>query len=86
MMDNHEKRVRQACEELHCDPFDKAAQAKIRKVLGATTEIGSTPMPAHDYRRQVRIACDDLYDEPTDLEAQRMLLALLSANGQRRVI
>ena len=79
MTTNSVRQVRAACDELYCDPFDEAARAHVRDLLGGQAG-GATALSPDEYCRQVRIACDDLYDEPTDSTALRTLRALVSVD------
>ena len=77
MADRFPVAVRTACDDLHSDPGDPVARARLRELLGSSAG-GTLWTSEREQRRRVKIACDDLYLDPLDADAQQNLLMLLT--------
>lgn len=77
MADRFAVAVRTACDDVHTDPDDAVARARLRELLGASAG-GALWTSVKEQRRRLKIACDDLYLDPADTDAQQNVLLLLT--------
>ncbi|MBY6388535.1 hypothetical protein HG717_32145 [Rhodococcus erythropolis] len=79
--------IREACDDLYCDPDDPALTSRLLQLLASTSASSSVDdagppcavVPRTSWRRLVKIACDELHDDPADADARDRLLLLLAA-------